>query len=169
MHLFLYGDSGVGKSTIIQNALSAHGLSPRGFLTTKQKEPDGSFRLYLNAAGEPPRYSSETLAADWRKNGPLVCYPETFNRQGLYALSDIPEKSLVLMDEIGRFERDAALFSARILEILNMDAPVIGVFQDRDTPLLHAIRAHERVEALHVTLANRNDISKKVMRFLNSI
>ena len=64
-------------------------------------------------------------------------------------------------------EQDAALFSARILELLDGKTPILGVVQKvADTPLTNAIRRHPDVRVLEITTGNREEMAKTVLQLV---
>ncbi len=96
MHLFLYGDPGVGKSTLLREALLRWGGPGSGFVTEKKECGDGFAAVYLNDVRNTPVYDDSTLAARWRKPAdggwPMSrqAYPERFDALGQSALDVLP-------------------------------------------------------------------------------
>ncbi len=73
------------------------------------------------------------------------------------------------MDEIGRMERRADAYSARILTLLDGGVPILGVVQKKaDTPLAQAIRSHPRVRLIEVSEENRNALLPTILEALRS-
>lgn len=170
MHLFLYGNPGVGKSTVLQRALTSHGGHKIGFLTRKI-ESGGMARVYLNDAAQAPLYGGSTLVARWRATEGrgrenLEVYPERFDALGRAALASLPAGQVVLMDEIGLLERDAQGFRGRILEALDAPCRILGVIKEQDDDFLRKVKAHPRVRTLEVTRENRDQALSRVERFL---
>lgn len=172
MHIFLTGDVQVGKSTIIKKTLAALQLQGvGGFRSVSVPDlPDGAMSVYLIPAGD-----GHPMMGNWNRVGirkgcgrGIEKIPEAFERAGVQALVDAENMPLILMDEVGRMESAAARFSARILELLNGDTPILGVVQKiADTKLTNAIRQHPNVRVLTVTKENREKLAEEVLRLVS--
>ena len=172
MHIFLTGDVQVGKSTIIKKTLAALKLRDiGGFRSVSVPDlPDGAMSVYLI-----PARDEHPMMGDWNRVGirkgcgrGIEKIPEAFERAGVQALVDAENMPLILMDEVGRMESAAARFSARILELLNGDTPILGVVQKiADSKLTNAIRQHPNVRVLTVTKENREKLAEEVLRLVS--
>ena len=84
--------------------------------------------------------------------------PARFDALGasfLRAAQAHPE-GLILMDECGRFEREAYAFQREIARCLDGDIPVLGVVRQGVLGWTELIRSHPRVTLLTVTAENRD-------------
>ena len=70
---------------------------------------------------------------------------------------------LIVMDELGFFESNAALFQNKVLEILDSDTPVLGVLKQKDIPFLNNIRNRNDVTIFVVTHGNRDEVFPVVL------
>lgn len=173
MHLFLYGESGAGKTTLIRQALhKKRALRPRGFCTSKRQAGPGETAVYLNDAGQEPDFGPGRMVARWAQ-GPGCApfrevYPERFDGLGAEALSELPLGEVVLMDELGYLERDAVAFQARVLAALDAPCRVLGVIKERhgNDPFLSRVKGHPRVKLKKVTRENREEIRALLEGFL---
>ena len=160
MHVFLTGPVQIGKSTLLRASLDA--LQPQklgGFRTVSaQPQADGSRPVYLHPACSPDELHESANRVGIRRPGlGIVSFPAAFETAGLAALEGAENCDLLLMDEIGRMERRADTYSARILTLLDGGVPILGVVQKKaDTPLAQAIRSHPRVRLIEVSEENRN-------------
>ena len=85
------------------------------------------------------------------------------------ALKGAEDCDLVLMDEIGRMERHADTYSARIRTLLDGCVPILGVVQKKaDTPLAAAIRNHPNVRLIEVSEENRDVLLPEILSALRS-
>ena len=158
MHVFLTGPVQIGKSTLIAAALDA--LQPErlgGFRTVSAKpEADGSRPVYLH-----PAAAQDLLCGAQNRVG--IRRPEL----GIASFPDACD--LVLMDEIGRMERHANTYSARIRTLLDGCVPILGVVQKKaDTPLAAAIRSHPNVRLIEVSEENRDVLLPEILSALRS-
>lgn len=124
MYVFLTGPSGVGKSTALDRTLFLLGVTPGGFRTGFA--PDRQ-RLCLWPAWERPDWSEEHTVARMAE-GRLVGDPAAFDRLGgsIFRASRSWARLLVL-DELGWLERDAAEFRRAVWDSVGGEVPVLGV------------------------------------------
>ncbi|MGN1001781.1 MAG: nucleoside-triphosphatase [Oscillospiraceae bacterium] len=170
MAVFLTGDIQVGKSTMIRKVYRRlPGVSLGGFLTQKHQTVDTEPpSVYLLPVTGEPSFSPENRVGICRTagGGPRA-FPEVFDRLGAALLDGSADAQLLLMDEIGRMERDAAVFSQKVLTLLDSGRPILGVVRkEGDTPLLRAVRAHPKVRLLEVTRENRDTLAEEVLRLV---
>ncbi len=130
MTIFLTGGRGVGKSTALRRALKGCGMGIGGFMTdfgdTRYEE---TRTLWLLPWGHTPDFSRGEVCARLGPGGRQV-FPEVFDRLGAELLrraGEDPACGLILMDELGFLEADAAGFRAAVLEALAGPKPVLGV------------------------------------------
>lgn len=146
-HLFLTGEKGVGKSTLIQHLLRGH--CPCGFRTLRVTDvmECPSIHLLPAAGGEP---SPENLLFY------CGCYdPSKFDTLAVAALQN-RDGDVLLMDELGPAESRAEKFTAAVLSALDGDLPVLGVLQQAETEFLRAVAGHPLVRVVTVTRGNRD-------------
>lgn len=173
MHIFLTGPVQIGKSTLISAALDA--LQPErlgGFRTVSAKpEADGSRPVYLHpAAAQDLLCGAQNRVGIRRPELGIASFPDAFETAGMDALEDAEDCDLVLMDEIGRMERHADAYSARIRTLLDGAVPILGVVQKKaDTPLAAAIRSHPNVRLLEVSAENRDVLLPEILNALRSL
>ena len=169
MHVFLTGPVQIGKSTLLRASLDA--LQPQklgGFRTVSQA--DGSRPVYLHPACSPDELHESANRVGIRRPGlGIVSFPAAFETAGLAALAGAEDCDLLLMDEIGRMERRAEGYSARILTLLDGGVPILGVVQKKaDTPLAQTIRSHPRVRLIEVSEENRDTLLPTILEALRS-
>ena len=158
MHLFLTGYIQVGKSTALRRFLKDSGISADGFLT--EFDSRGAVRrLYLKRFDTEARrdYNDMRLVAEVGPGG-MRPYPEAFDTFGVDCIASAGKRRVILMDELGLIEEDSPLFKEAVLRRLDGGIPVVGVVKMRESPFLDAVRAHPDVEAITVTLENRDGI-----------
>lgn len=156
MILFLTGPQGVGKSTALRRTLSLLSVSPGGFRTGYT--PDRT-RLCLWPAWEEPDWA-EGRAVARMVSGAAVPDPSAFDRLGSAALAaSRPWARLLLLDELGRLEREARAFQRAVRACLEWGLPVLGVVKpDRAGTWLEGLVTDSGVEVLTVTEANRDGL-----------
>lgn len=128
MYWLLSGPSGVGKSTALSRTLALLKARPGGFRTGFT--PDRS-RLCLWPAWRAPDWSSSATVA-WMEGGSLRAEPAAFDRLGAAILAEsLPWARVLLLDELGWLEAEAAVFQEAVCRCLKGPVPVLGVIKDR--------------------------------------
>lgn len=155
-HLFLTGPKGVGKSTLIRGLLAEESGPLGGFFTVKH---EGGIYL-LPAAGERA-FTPENLLFRCGHGGD----PARFDDLGCAALADTAGCRLLVMDELGPHEAEAARFQAAVFRALEGDTPIIGVLQQAESEFLDRIARHPQVTVLTVSVANRDALAAELRRW----
>lgn len=167
-HIFLTGARQVGKSTILRGLMKRRGLDCAGFETQPFYIGDERRGFTLHGRVDMPPYENDCIVCvrvGERRSVPVL---PVFEENGV----DILKRSLesespwLLMDELGRLERDAARFCAQVLACLDSDKRVLGVLQTCDAPLVCAVRAREDVSVIEVTPENREEVLDRLCRAL---
>ena len=130
-HLFLTGPSGIGKTTIIRQALGRAAGYAGGFITERVTDSDGhaeGFDLYPAAAVighdgfDGQRFLDFSTTPPQKDN-------EVFRESAAQMLREAEFYPFVMLDEIGGFEMLIPQFRNELAQLLNSDAPIIGVIK----------------------------------------
>lgn len=130
-HLFLTGPSGIGKTTIIRKALGTAAGYAGGFITERVTDGDGrveGFDLYPSAAAighdgfDGQRFLDLGTVPPQKDN-------EVFRESAAQMLREAEYYPFVMLDEIGGFEMLIPQFRNELAQLLNSDAPIIGVIK----------------------------------------
>jgi nucleoside-triphosphatase len=156
-HTFLSGEVGIGKSTALSRFLADNNASFDGFATFFDRRNSDRTLYFARASSDLPRDEWEREIAVLFTDSRINIHTETFDSFGVDTLN-LCEKSLIVMDELGTFEQSSYAFTEKVLQMLDGEAPIVGVVKLRDAPFLDAVRRHPRVEVLHVTRDNRDEI-----------
>lgn len=148
-HLFFTGRKGVGKSTLVRAAIE--GKRVGGFFTKRVEGVLERPSVHLLRAGAADVPSAENL---------LFCCGgadmQQFDKLGCGALADTAGYEMLVMDELGPHEEQAAAFRQAVLRALDGDAPIIGVLQQAESAFLRQVAAHPNVRVITVTEENRD-------------
>lgn len=158
--IFLTGERNVGKTTAITRFVNKSGLSPLGFNTVAggSIEDSGVDYVYIIPYGNELDSTVKPVAKrDINKHG-VTKYPEIFDSVGVEILTDSRNADLIIMDELGFMESESKMFQDAVLSCLDLDVSVLGVIKPMAIEFLDAIRAHESVEVIEVTVENREEI-----------
>ncbi len=158
MYVFLTGPSGVGKSTALDRTLALLGVRPGGFRTGFA--PDRT-RLCLWPAWEMPDWSEEHTVARMVQ-GRLTGDPEAFDRLGPRILAESRTWArLLVLDELGWLERDAAAFRQAVRDSVAGELPVLGVIkpeQQRAGTWLESLAQASDGTVVTVNMVNRDSL-----------
>lgn len=170
-HLFLTGEKRVGKSTLLRRLLQALEITPAGY-ETRLWQADGERRGYLFHSFCPvDPYQNDcpcSLRLAEQRSIPVL---PVFEEIGAAALLAAKESGapLILMDELGKLEREAHRFRAAVLACLSGGKPVLGVLQKGEYPLEQAIRTRGDARILTVTPENREALYPEALQLLRDI
>ena len=168
MHIFLTGEIQIGKSTLIRRALSAFpNIKSGGYYTvTVADVPDAKGSVYIIPANEPdaPLGEHNRAGIRYRLGHGRKVFTQVFDNYGTQCLSRTDGSDIIIMDEIGVMEREADIFSAKIIELLGGETPILGVLRkSAETPLAQAIRSHPNVKIVEVTEQNRDSLPEMLL------
>ena len=157
MHVFLTGDVQIGKSTAIRRAIAQLGRPVYGFRTffTDRESAEKSLYMLPAAAERAPGQEDAVVLFSGGRPTPLTARFDALGASLLRAAQAHPE-GLILMDECGRFEREAYAFQREIARCLAGDIPVLGGVRQGVLGWTELIRSHPRVTLLTVTAENRD-------------
>ena len=158
-HIVLWGQRGVGKSTLARRLLEDWSGPVRGFVTRASlPDADGFRSIYLHAADDPTPVEQACNRIGRTNRTEHTMWPEVFDGLGVELLRAEPG-SLILMDELGFLEQDAADFRRQVLRCLDGSIPVLAVIKHKThIPFLQEIRSHPRVQLYQVTEENRDEL-----------
>ena len=153
-HLFLTGEKGVGKSTLIDRLLSRYTGRVGGFRTRRVdtvRPGEATVHLLRVSDGEQPCEGNLLFSC-----AAYSC--DRFDTLGTAALRD-RDGDVLLMDELGPHEAAAPLFQRAVLDALDGPTPVLGVLQRAGEPFLRSIAARADTAVLEVTRENRDALA----------
>lgn len=162
-HLFLTGEKQVGKSTLWRAVLADR---PHTGFETRPFDIDGVKRGYIfhSLTPLPPGENDCPCVLRVGEKRHIAVLP-VFEGAAVASLTQAltaPEP-FILMDEIGKAERDAAAFAEAVKTCLaDMRHHVLGVLQRGDAPLQRFIRECPDVRLLEITPENRDEAREEV-------
>jgi len=163
MHILIIGKVGAGKSTLILRLLQHTDKPVYGFLTKKEApDADGNCQVYIHSPNGNRQYTNENLVGTCTKDGAFG-FPEAFDRFA-YLLKNIPEGSVVMMDELGVMESEAAGFCNAVLSVMDGGYHVIAAVKPKDTPFLQAVRTHKKARIYRISKTNRDALYETILR-----
>ncbi|MBR5261612.1 MAG: NUDIX domain-containing protein [Oscillospiraceae bacterium] len=171
MHIFITGEIQIGKSTLLGRALSAFpNIRTSGYRTvTVEDVPDAKGSVYIIPADVPdaPLGEHNRAGIRYRLGHGRKVFTQVFDNYGVDCLSRTAGSDIIIMDEIGIMEREADAFSAKIIELLDGDTPIVGVLRkSAETPLAQTIRSHPNVKIVEVTEQNRDSLVEMLTKHI---
>ena len=167
-HLFLTGDKQVGKSTLLRRLIEARKLDCAGF-ETRAFFLNGERRGFtLHGRIEMPPYRNNCICCARIEEKRAVPVLPVFEENGVLILkrSLASPAPFLLMDELGRLEREASGFIAQIEACLDADKRVLGVLQKCNSAHVARIAQRADVTVLTVTPENRDELLEWLCREL---
>ena len=163
MKILLCGDINSGKSTMIERLVADMGQAPRGYITVRcPAGADGKSYVYLYDIARPPENIEDAQVIMSISDSGTERYPEYMDSLAASYLRDIPEGSLVVMDEIGTLESDSPVFRREVMRILSGNYKVFAAVKAQNTEFLRAVRRHPDCELYIITPENRNDLYAQI-------
>ena len=164
-HVFLTGEIGCGKSTALRSVLDGlQDVKIKG-LQTYYNEPRGSEtkRLYLRAFGDT---AQGTFLAEL-PGGDLSRIASVFNEEGSALLESARDQAdLIVIDEIGRLEREAFAYHEALRRCIEGNVPMLCAIRKLKAPWADWIRNHPRVRLIEVTTENCDRIPQEILDLL---
>lgn len=153
-NLFLQGPIGAGKTTLLFNSIDSLNYHKVGGFAVKRIHLEdkvvGMEMVDLMTGSKDLMMSLETSG---KRNVNLNC----FLKVGVPAINEaLAGASLVIMDELGRFELAVPDFLHAVETALNSKIPVIGVLKDESNPFLDGIRSRSDVRILGIEVKTRD-------------
>jgi nucleoside-triphosphatase THEP1 len=173
-NIFLTGDIHVGKSTAIFKFLEKYTSKPHSIAGFKTKPfyENGALKGYYIESQVDPIISniSENMVginADFGKGKSCYGIPEVFEKKGVEILCESLKinNSIILMDELGFFEKDALKFKNQVHRTLDSPHKVLGVLKEKTNDFLSSVAAREDVKVIRVTLENRDTIANEINKY----
>lgn len=165
-NLFLTGEVGIGKSTILQKALKEINLSLGGYIT--QRVFEENYMKFIVKSLYDDREEYAIIKVDFDKELKEV-FTESFET-GLVTILDksLKYRDLIVLDELGIVENDIDIFTSKVFELLDSKKIVFGVLKDEDCKFLNDIRDRDDVTIIRITKENRDYILEDILNLLKS-
>lgn len=159
-HIFLTGEKGVGKSTLLRRLLDCFQEEVYGYLTLPYQIGGVQKGYYMHSLTDMGEYENDCPVMIRRGQNKMLPIPQTFEYQGTAVVNAAlahPEKAVVL-DELGKAEKNAPAFQQAVFKLLDGQSLVLGVLQKGAGEFVDAVSGRADVEVYEVTEENRESL-----------
>lgn len=188
-YLFLEGDSGCGKTTLIQEVLQEQQVEVVGFTVQRIEDKQGKTKAFeLKAATGKQEIDEGTQKNHWfiekRTNDRITRHLSVFENYGNQLLKEAKNScETILLDEIGGVELLVPSFVENLLHLFTTEKKILGVFKSEKNfqnqkrhsqNELSIEKEREEIKSaflkngvlLELTKENREEIKQKIVQFL---
>lgn len=163
-NIFITGERGIGKSTLLNKVIKNVDCSIGGFIQEK-KFTDKT--TCFNVISLYNLKDSYTIGIYHKEKDVLYSDMNVFNIISKnILLKSLGNKDLIILDELGFMEENCPLFKDTIIKILNSDTPVLGVLKECDGNFVQQIKMREDVHIIKINENNRNSMEDKILHML---
>lgn len=164
-HLFLTGNKQVGKSTLLHKLIKAKQMDCSGFETRAFYLDEERRGFTLHGRVEMGPYENDCICCARVAEKKSVPVLPVFEENGVAILqkSLVSPVDFILMDELGRLEKQANAFIEQIYACLDSDKRVLGVLQKCSSEHVEAISRRADVTVLTVTSENRDQLLEQLI------
>jgi nucleoside-triphosphatase len=165
MRLFLTGNPGVGKTTLIRAIVERlEEVTCAGFYTEEKRQRGQriGFRV-ITLDGQEGRLAS--LGREKPTVGKYSIHVQEFEKLVLSNLDPATTPAdLYVIDEIGRMELLSRHFRSRIIELLAQPTNLLTTIAKKGNGLIDQMKRRSDVEIIEVTRKNRDDLPDELAR-----
>lgn len=170
-NILLTGKPGVGKTTLILKVLGSPNLDARGFYTREIRKGNVRLGFELVEIGGSRRDVFAHIGFEKihrvGKYGVDISVLEEIGAEAIK--KGIEEKSLIVIDEIGKMELYSKRFREAVTLALNSSSPVLATITMSPLPFVKNIKQRKDVTILEVTRDNRDEFLRKLIKKLEGL
>lgn len=168
--LFLTGPPGVGKTTIMREALAQAGAAAGGFYTEEMRSGGVRQGFRLTTLEGRSTVLAHVEVKGRHRVGKYGVNLEGLEGVGVAAIRQASQgAAVVVIDEVGRMELFSTSFRQAVTEALASGKRVLGTVMLAPHPWADALKRRPEVEVVMVTRANRDQVLDMVRRWLGSV
>jgi nucleoside-triphosphatase len=159
----LTGKPGTGKTTVIRKALSYFRARAGGFYTEEIRESyiRKGFKI-ITLDGRESVLSHVDFKSKYSVGKYHVSLENLENVAVPAILNAINESDIIVIDEIGKMELLSPSFRDAVLRAVNSGKKVLGTIMLNPHPFADNIKNNPNVNVIMLSIANREDVLKKL-------
>jgi nucleoside-triphosphatase THEP1 len=163
--LFLTGNPGVGKTTLIRTVLARlKGISCAGFYS-EEKRRSGQRVGFKIVTLDGREGTLASLGSQAPTVGKYSVHVEEFEKLVLPRLdSRITPADLYVIDEIGKMELLSNEFRLRLIELLGRPTHLLATIAEKGNGLMSQIKRRNDIELIEVTRKNRDQLPDQIVQ-----
>ncbi|KAJ48802.1 nucleoside-triphosphatase [Clostridium tetanomorphum] len=155
LNIFLTGEKGIGKSTIIHKIIKRYEYSIGGYTVIPIIRENFKY-FYITSINNGIENSLMAIG-DINKKKIIHIYEDALeNFASKLINSDINKKEIIILDEIGFIESQCNNFKTAVMNALDSNKIVLGVLKDFNGDFINKIKKRKDVIIFRVTKENRN-------------
>jgi nucleoside-triphosphatase len=171
VRVLIEGRPGSGKTTVaarLAALLAERGVDVRGFVTDELREGGRRVGFAVEAIdGRRATLAHVTLPGPPRV-GKYGVDLDAFERVALPALAEPPERSVVVIDEVGKMELASARFREAVSRLLEADVDLVATVHAFRHPFTDELKQRRDVERISVTRAERDELPERLAERLTA-
>ncbi len=168
-NFLITGKRQIGKSSLIKQVCKENSLDICGFVTLANYDNNGTRTgFYYHAL--LPVFLCEDLLNDLPIMVETTPVFATFDTLGIPTLERILlcDKKVVVLDEIGRIEKNNEAYIALLNKILDSNKFVLGVLKKEDIPFINEIKKRNDVYIYDLDVLDYNIVKSEIEISLNN-
>ena len=167
--LLLTGAPGMGKTTIIREAITASKAKVGGFYTQEIRQAGARLGFEIVTLDGSRAVLAHVDIRGPQRVGKYGVDVASLDRVAVPAMRRaIRECDIVVVDEIGKMKLLSPAFREVLLEALNSERRLVGTVMLQPHPFADKVKHDPRVEVLLVSKANRDQVLDKVTNWLRA-
>ncbi|WP_027623915.1 nucleoside-triphosphatase [Clostridium lundense] len=167
MHnIFLTGEKGIGKTTIIYKILDHLNCDVDGY--TVKSIVHGTLKDFYITSIKDHTKKALMATGDITKRKIINIYEDSLNNFGAELINNcIKTNDIIVLDEIGFIESNCNNFKNAIINALNSNKLVLGVLKEFNGDFINSIRSRDDVILFRVDEKNRDETLSLILTVLN--
>jgi nucleoside-triphosphatase len=170
LKLFITGDPGCGKTTLIRKVVERLGpsVSLKGFYT-EELRVEGQRRGFRGVTLDDRTFvlADRDLESDQRV-GPYGVSLDGLESIGVPALQPGPDTRLIVLDEIGKMESFSEKFRSQVESLIAGDTAVLATVAAHGVGFVKRVRRDPRVTLIRMSRRGRDGMVGDILRRLGS-
>lgn len=169
-NIFITGKKGIGKSYLLGEVIEALGIVPSGYKTLPYFHVQERKGFYMHGLVELDEKENDKIISIQKDAVSCIPVIETFQTLGVKILKKSMESNnVILLDELGRLERNSKEFLDEIQVVLDSEKIVIGVLKKEKIDYINDIIKREDTLLFDLDIKDREYIYEEIIKELKKM